>query len=255
MNPEKNVLVIEDDLELLDYIAEVLEDDFFVVKAESGERGVVLANELMPDLIMVDLSLPGISGHEVCRQLKRNEATNHIPLVVLTALSDENNLMEGLGTGVVEYLTKPFSPKELRARLVNLHANMCRIKERFGVTALSGAASADPRSESSRFLQKVVAIIKRNIDNPAFDVNFLAREVGFSRRQLQRKLKTINDQTPNELIKDIRLETAASLLKGRQNNVADVCFSVGFENPSYFSKSFREKYKMSPREFMAKHRS
>jgi AraC-like DNA-binding protein len=194
--------------------------------------------------------MPGLDGVSLCRKLKSDERTSHIPLILLTAKADAGSKIDGLQTGADDYLTKPFSAEELLLRVNNLIGGRQKLKEKYSRSLSLHPSQISVASADERFLQKSLSIMEENMANPDFDVDAFSREVGMSRAQLNRKLTALLDQSPNEFIRSMRLKRAAQLLKQHGGNVGEVAYMVGFSNPNYFTKCFRDCYGVAPSEYM-----
>jgi YesN/AraC family two-component response regulator len=226
-----------------------LSDKYNIVESPDGLDGYQKALEQIPDLVVTDLMMPGMDGIELCKKLKADEKTSHIPIILLTAKADHSTKLEGLRTGADDYITKPFSQDELVTRVVNLITIRRNLQQKYSRQLLLMPSEIDVDSMEDRFVKKVMTVIEQYIGDSSFSVDVLAREAAMSNIQLYRKLKSLTGFTPNELIRNTRLERAASLLKQRAGNVADIAYQVGFNNLSYFSKCFREKFGKSPSEY------
>ncbi|MDJ0835596.1 MAG: two-component regulator propeller domain-containing protein [Acidobacteriota bacterium] len=252
-NPEESavVLVVEDHAEVRAYLREHLESVYRVIEADNGETGLMMALELVPDLVLSDVRMPGMDGFALCRRLKTDEKTSHIPVVLLTAKATTKSNITGLETGADDYLVKPFNARVLLMRIHNLIESRRRLRERFSREMILKPTEIAITSADQVFLQKAVATLERYMGDSRFGVYELAEELGFSRRQLQRKLKALTNKTPAVFIRQIRLERAAQLLKERAGNVAEVAYAVGFNKPQYFSTLFRETFGKNPSEYAA----
>ena len=248
-----HVLVVEDDKDVRDYIKRQLEQDYNVAEASNGEEGIAVAVGRIPDLIISDLMMPELDGIELCRRLKTDERTSHIPIVMLTAKASQNARIEGLETGADDYLVKPFDKRELQARVKNLIEQRRQLREKYSrqVTLQPGQIAITAADE--RFLEKVMKIIEDNIENSTFSVEEFSREIGMSRTQLFRKMQALTNQSVSEFVRDFRLKRAASLLEQRAGTVTEIAYQVGFNNLSYFAKCFKELFGKSPSEYLAAH--
>ncbi len=236
------VLVVEDHPELRDFIVGILSEDYRVVEAENGTSGLKQAFEHIPDVIISDVMMPGMDGFELCAQLKTNLKTSHIPLILLTAKAGQDNKMTGLSRGADAYLTKPFDAEELLLRVRNLMAIRQNLWKRFQGSDLVLVEGLDMRSVEDQFLQQVVSVIRENLSNETLSVEDIAREVGFSRAQLHRKLKALTNKSANQLVVEIRLNEARNRLEQKQGSVSEIAYAVGYSNLSYFTKSFKQKF-------------
>lgn len=245
------ILIIEDNQDVRFYIKSQLKNKFNIKEAENGLDGKELAIHSIPDLIICDIMMPGMNGIDVCKLLKEDFRTSHIPIVLLTARTTIPQIKEGLQHGADDYITKPFNAELLQTRIGNLILNREKLREAFGKKILveNTAATTEKTSLDERFIMKVHKYILKNIDDPELSIENLAEEIGMSRTQLYRKIKAITDMSPQKLLLTIRLKAAASCLKDEGLNVSETCARVGFSDPSYFSKRFKAFYNISPSEY------
>jgi len=243
------ILVVEDSEDVRAHLLDNLEDQFNMQEAVDGEEGLSLATDTIPDIIITDLMMPRMDGVELCKKLKTDERTSHIPVIMLTARATVESRIEGLETGADAYMTKPFNMQELQTRLRSLIEQRKILRERFSKEAELGPSDIAVTSVDEKFLNKAIQIIEDNLGDCDFDVTAMTGEIGMSRMQLFRKLKALTNQTPSEFIRTIRLKRAAQLLKKNFGNVAEITYEVGFNNLSYFAKCFRELYGVSPSEY------
>ena len=240
------LLLVEDNSEMRTYIRNMLLNDFVVEEAVDGSDGLRKATDIIPDLTITDLMMPGIDGVDLCRILKTDERTGHIPVIMLTALATVEHRIAGLETGADDYITKPFNRKELKVRCFNLIEQRKKLREKFRKEMLEGSVSSRPVSMDERFMAKVTDTLEKHIADPELGVEMLMKEVGMSRSQLHRKLKALTDQSSTEFIRNFRLKRASLLLKSGFGSVAEVCYAVGFNSLSYFTRSFHELFGMAP---------
>ena len=245
-SPKSLVLVVEDNPDLRQHIIAILQAHFRVITAEDGVKGERLAIEHIPDVIISDIMMPQKDGYQLCNDLKSNTKTSHIPIVMLTAKAGQENKMEGFSLGADAYLTKPFSADELLLRIKNLIDSRVKLWEHFNAMGVLVVRDVDMHSVEDQFLEKVLKAIRANIDNEFLSVGDLAREVGFSKSQLHRKLKAICNKSPNQLIIEFRLNEAKRMLEDNSGTVSEVAYSVGYSNMSYFTKSFKEQFGVLP---------
>lgn len=243
------VLVVEDDPDVRAYVCEALADRFDVIQAENGREGLERAREAVPDLIVTDVMMPEMDGYAFCQALKSDRVLDHVPVIMLTAKSEPEHKIEGLEVGAEAYLTKPFSRRELRARVESLLANRRRLQRRFSSEVLVRPSPIDVDSADERFIQRAREAVEEEIGDEQFGVDALAEAVGMSRRQLQRKLKAVADQTPSTFIRLIRLGRAAQLIEQDYGTIAEIAYAVGFSSPSYFTKCFRETFGTTPTDY------
>jgi DNA-binding response OmpR family regulator len=249
------VLVVEDHAELRRFISQSLSKQYQVLEAENGLKGYEQALEVIPDLIISDLMMPQMDGMTLCKKLKTNELTSHIPLILLTARADSESKISGLETGADDYLTKPFQMQELQVRVKNLIDSRKKLRERYSRSLTVEPTEVAVTSTDEKFLQKALAIIEANLARTEFDVETFSKEIGMSRGHLHRKLTTLIDQSPSDFIRTIRLKRAARLLDKQAGNISEVAFQVGFNSLTYFTKCFREFYGQTPSEYADKHSS
>ena len=245
------VLVVDDHADMRAYVAQCLEAEFRVLTAAEGEAGLAQITDTLPDLVVSDLMMPVLDGLELCRRLKTDERTSHIPVVLLTARTADGSRLAGLELGADDYLTKPFRPQELRARVRNLLHQRALLRQRFARELTLQPRDIAITSADEAFLTRALAVVEREMANADFDVEQFAAALHLSRIQLYRKLKALTDQAPTDFVRTLRLRRAAQLLAGQVGNVADVAYLVGFTNLSYFSKCFRTQFGHVPSEHTA----
>ncbi|MEM6895414.1 MAG: ATP-binding protein [Bacteroidota bacterium] len=241
------ILVIEDNEDMRQHIKKRLQEEYQILEAADGELGLQMAPIKMPDLIITDLMMPKMDGIEVCKILKSDIHTSHIPIIMLTARAGEANKIEGLETGADAYLTKPFSAQELLARVKNLIDQRQRLREyyqRSEHTLVPEKISTT--SMDKKFLEQVLAVLENNYTNPEFGVPQMQRGLAMSKTQLNRKLKALTQESPRDVLRNFRLKRAAQLLAQKSDTVTQIAYQVGFTNLSYFAKCFKELYGVSP---------
>ncbi len=254
IEPDKTIiLVVEDNPDLREMIKEYLQDDFSVLEAENGIEGMKLADKTIPDLIISDIMMPEMDGYELTRKIKSNEKTNHIPVVLLTAKAATEDKLEGLETGADDYLIKPFNEKELIIRVKNLIKIRKQMREKYQSEYLIKPVDVVVPSTQKVFLEKLIRIIEENLSNDQFSVEVLCNEIGMSRTQLHRKVKSVTNQSTTEFIRNYRLQSAAQLLKQDAGNIAEISNKVGFSSQAYFTKLFQELYGQTPLDFKKQH--
>ncbi len=245
-NGEEVVLLVEDNQDLQHFIIDILQPHYKVLTANDGLQGERMAFEHIPDLVISDVMMPKKDGYELCSSLKNNVKTSHIPIVMLTAKAGQTSKMAGLTQGADAYLTKPFDADELLLRTKNLIAARKKIWYHFTSLDLSVVSDLSLSSVDDTFLQKVIGIINENLDNELLSVENIASKVGFSRAQLHRKLKALTNKSTGQLVNEIRLNNAKTMLSKKVGSVSEVAYSVGYSNMSYFTKSFKEKFGVLP---------
>ena len=209
-----------------------------------------LAKESVPDLIVSDVMMPIMDGLQLCKKLKEDVITSHIPVILLTARSTEAHQMEGYDSGADAYLTKPFSAELLISRIANLLKNRKQLK-----LLLDGKQNEESKEKISTpdkiFIDNLKEAIKKNMSNPNLRMDDLGDEIGLSRVQMYRKVKVLTGLSPTELLRQMRLQRAAALLSSTTKTVAEIAFEVGFNTPGYFSKCFKEQYGKQPTDLRA----
>ncbi|WP_190300253.1 hybrid sensor histidine kinase/response regulator transcription factor [Rufibacter hautae] len=240
------VLLVEDSEDFRTYLKESLSAHFTVLEAKNGKEGWQKALSCLPDLIVSDLMMPELNGIEFCKKIKSDARTSHIPFILLTAQTAEEQKLKGLGIGANDYITKPFNFELLLSRMTNLISQCQLMQKAYGKKISVQTSAIDIVSLDDKLIQKAIRVVEENIDCAEFSVELMARELGMSRVYLYKKIVALTGQSPMEFIRKIRLERAAQLLEKSQLTVAEVAYAVGFNNPRYFSKYFKEAYHMLP---------
>lgn len=237
------ILLVEDHYDLRNYLKSHLKSDYHVKEAKNGDEGLALATSHLPDLIISDVMMPGISGLEFCQQLKESPLTNHIPIIMLTAKADLESKVTGWSVGADAYLTKPFALSELEALIKNLLLSRKKLQERYMQQLFSDNSESSVKdSVDDPFLQTLEGVLERYHSNPDLHIEDLTKEMAMSRSQLYRKIKSLTGKSPNAFIRKFRLHRAARLLEKDYGNVSMVSDAVGFSNDSYFSKCFQKEF-------------
>ncbi|QIA09644.1 ATP-binding protein [Draconibacterium halophilum] len=251
-NHKKIILVVEDNPEVREYIKEQLVNSYRIKEAENGEEGLLAAEDQLPDLIITDVMMPRMDGYEFCLKLRRNEKTSHIPIVMLTAKAGFDDKINGLETGIDAFVTKPFSAKELKIRIKNLIAQREQLRKRFSKSTIIRPTEVSAISADQRFLKKTLKLIESNFHDENFSVELLADKINMSVSQLNRKLNALIDQPAGQLIRSLRLQRAADLLKQNSASVSEICYNLGFSDLSYFSRAFKKQFGRTPTEYREK---
>ncbi|WP_410492121.1 substrate-binding domain-containing protein [Bacteroides xylanisolvens] len=243
-----SVLVIDDNADIRSYVRGLLHTDYTVIEAADGSEGIRKAMKYVPDLIISDVMMPGIDGIECCRRLKSELQTCHIPVILLTACSLDEQRIQGYDGGADSYISKPFSSQLLLARVRNLIDSHRRLKQFFGDGQT--LAKEDVCDMDKDFVEKFKALIEAKMGDSNLNVEDLGKDMGLSRVQLYRKIKSLTNYSPNELLRIARLKKAASLLASSDMTVAEIGYEVGFSSPSYFTKCYREQFGESPTDLL-----
>jgi YesN/AraC family two-component response regulator len=246
------LLVLEDNRELLDFIISIFTEDYHVIFAEDGEAGLNLATETIPDIIISDILMPKMDGKKICKAIKADFKTSHIPVILLTALSSKHHEKEGILVGADDYIVKPFDPSLLKIRVDQLLSTRRLLREKYNRENILHPAEKSVSSPDDKFLQKLVGIIENNIADPTFGTIKISREIGVSRTQLYRKMAALTEMTVKEFIRSVRLKRACQLILQEEMNISEVAYSVGFQQVAYFRKCFKEVYKMTPSDYIKK---
>jgi signal transduction histidine kinase/DNA-binding response OmpR family regulator/Tfp pilus assembly protein PilF len=241
------ILIIEDNEDMRYHIKKQLSAEYRTSEAKDGEKGLKMAAHDALDLIITDLMMPKMDGMELCKHLKSNIETSHIPIIMLTAMAGEENKIEGLEIGADDYLTKPFSPKELMARVRNLMAQRQRLRQYYA----DNQASLEPEKIATttldrKFLNQLLALMEQQYIDPNFGVSEMQKTLAMSKTQLHRKIRALTSESPGELLRNFRLKKAANLLSQKADTVTQIAYQVGFNNLSYFAKCFKALYGVSP---------
>ncbi len=237
------ILLIEDETDIRENLTELFENrSFLVFTAENGKTGFEKAREIIPDVIISDVIMPEMDGFQLVQAIKSDARTMHIPVILLTAKSMLESKLEGLKLGADDYVTKPFEFEELLARAQSAIANRKRVMQR--VKLAPEEKTVD--SKDDVFLRKVIQAIEKNIDNFNFSIDDLAREIGYSRSSIQKKIKNLTGKTTSQLIREFRLERARQLIQQDAGFLSEIAMAVGFNSLSYFSNSYKEYFGVPP---------
>ncbi len=242
------VLVIDDNADIRSYVRSLLSNEFRVLDAANGAEGIRLAMKYVPDVIISDVMMPGMDGVECCRRLKSELQTCHIPVILLTACSLDEQRIQGYDGGADSYISKPFNSQLLLSRVRNLIANRRQLRLFFGDNQTIGKEAVSDLDKG--FVSRFKALVEEKMKDAELNVEDLGRDMGMSRVQLYRKLKSLTNYSPNELLRRMRLKKAASLLASSEMTVAEIAYEVGFSSPSYFTKCYKEQFGESPTDFL-----
>lgn len=240
------VLVIDDNADIRAYVTALLGDEYDVMEASDGSEGLKKAVREVPDVVVCDVMMSGMDGLECCKHLKSDSLTCHIPVILLTAKTLDEHRAEGYAYGADAYLTKPFNGNVLKARIKNLITNRKLMKIVFGNDAQQEPMEAVVQSAESQFVEKFRTIIQGNLGNSDLNVETISHEMGISRAQLYRKIKSITGISPNDIIREARMKRADRLLETTDKSVSEIAYEVGFSSPSYFTKCYREFFGRTP---------
>ena len=240
------ILLVEDNADVRSYIVDILKADYSIQEAVNGRNALDLAHAEIPDIILSDVMMPEMDGLTFCKEIKENEFTSHIPLVLLTADSNEATKLTGLKSGADEFLLKPFNSNELKSRLKNLLEQKTKVHKKVERELFFNDKKVD--SLDDRFLQKAKKSVELNLANEHFTSEDLCQEIGYSRTQAHRKLKAITGLSATGFVRSIRLNKAKIMLEQKSGSISEIAYSVGFSSPGYFTKSFVAQFGVKPSE-------
>lgn len=246
------LLIVEDNEELSNYIKQEIEKDYKVLVANNGKIGLKLVNELLPDVIITDVMMPEMDGLEFCSHIKSNISTSHIPILMLTAKDKIDDRMEGIETGADAYMVKPFNMRLLKLRISQLVTSRQLIFNKYFSVLSEAPSNTNTTSIDKVFIEKVLNYINDNIGNPDLNVELLASQFNLSKSQFYRKIKALTNQSPNEFLRNIRLQKAKQIIEKGNTNISEVCYKIGFSTPSYFTKCFKNYFGLLPTEVESK---
>ncbi len=246
---KRTLILIDDDVDLGKYVRMELSDKYNVEVCNEAKDAWKLITTVVPDAIIVDLIMPGEDGISLCKKIRKNAETNHLPIIILTSQTDVESERHCIESGADHYLTKPINLELLKSTIAQVIQTRDTIRNKYRVNVNPDYDRIKISSPDSNLVAKVIETIRKNIDNSEFSVDDLSREVGLSRVHLNRKLKENINISPSSLIKSMRLKQAAYLLINNKVNISDVAYKIGFSSHSYFSNSFKEYFGMAPTEF------
>ena len=243
---KKVILLVEDNLPIRTFIKNQLIEKYKILEASNGVEGIELAKRYIPDVIISDVMMPIMDGITMVLELRKNENTSHIPIIMLTGKVTFEDKLIGLETGIAAYLTKPFSVKELQLVVTNQIQQIDEFRKKYRNQLITKSEDVPLTSVDQKFIEKLIKHINDNIEDPNLNVDHLADEMCLSTSQLNRKLQALINQAPGQMIRNIRLQKAADLIKQNVGNLAEICFQTGFNDQTYFSKAFKQQFGCSP---------
>lgn len=246
----KYLLVVDDNEDIRTFIRTHFKANYQILEAGDGKAGYETAVKHIPDVIIADMLMPVMNGLEMCRKLKKDERTSHIPVIMLTAVNSKETELESLLTGIDDYITKPFDINILNAKVDNLLNIRNALREKVKSELLLQPKEVEIDSPNDRFLKKAVEVVEKYMDDPDLDIEKFAEEMGVSRMQLYRKFEALANMTVKEFIRSIRLKRAAQMLVQEKLTVSEIAWAVGFKDLSYFRKCFKEEFGMTPTEYV-----
>lgn len=246
---QSTVLVVEDNRDLNNYICSCLSDRYNVVGVTNGQEALAKAIILLPNLIITDFMMPKMNGTELIYALRKDMNTSHIPIIMVTALAAADDIKEGYAAGADDYITKPFDASILKVRVDNLIHSREKLKELYSKNFSLESLGVDVTSVDEKFMHKLYDTLQQNITNSDLNLDSFCKELGLSKSNLYRKIKQITGYSPNEFIRNFRLEAAAKMLKETDMTITEVYCAIGYNSPAYFSNCFKALYGVSPSEF------
>ncbi len=255
ISEKKSILLVDDSPEILHYLNQIFAGRYIIYEAAGGEAALKLATSIIPDMIISDVVMEGITGVELCGKLKEDPELNHIPVILLTASSSAEIKLKGIECGAEDYITKPFDKELLLARVENIMKNRNTLKKYFFDTITLRKNDLHISAAYKEFLDKCIEIVEKNIDNEDFTVLLLAKSIGMSHSNLYKKVKSISGLSVNAFIRFIRLRKAAEILLGTDANVNETAFQVGLSDVKNFREQFAKLFGMSPSEYVRKYKS
>lgn len=245
----QTILLADDNQEVLQYLEQQLRNDYIIMKAINGKDALAQIEQHYPNIVISDIMMPEMNGLELCRRIKENQNYCHIPVILLTAKSMVSQIEEGLEAGADDYIVKPFHVSLLKARIRNILSLREKMKAMYGDALSLKHLGVEEPEEDNDFLSQYIELVKANISNQELDVSVIYQALGMSRANFYRKVKTVTGLSPIELIKNIRLEAGARLLKESTMNISEIAQHIGFSSRSYFARSFKAVYGVSPTEY------
>jgi signal transduction histidine kinase/CheY-like chemotaxis protein len=252
--PVSSILIVDDNPDVTSYISSFLKTEYQILTAEDGKIGWQKTLQKYPDLIISDVMMPEMDGFELCKKIKMDERTSHIPVILLTARADIESRIEGFEFGADDYISKPFEADELKVRSRSLIEQRRKLREKFAKIPDVQPVDIAASSKDEQFLKRFMAVFESHISESDFSTAKIAKGVGMSRSNLNRKLRALTNQSTHEFIRTLRLKHAAQLLNKSVGSVADIAYQVGFNNTSHFAKAFREQFGQSPSAFSLKNK-
>lgn len=248
--PKPVVLLVEDNIDFRSFMKSTLEDKFKIHEAGDGKIGFEMVHEIIPDLIISDVMMPNMNGLDLCKKLRSDIRTSHIPLILLTARTADEDKIKGFEIGADDYITKPFNMDLLMLRVNKLLKKRSEMHQEFQKNIDISPSDIEITSLDEKLIEKAINLVEKNISESSFSVEDLSSELGMSRVYLYKKLMSITGKSPIEFIRIIRLKRGAQLLRKSQKNIAEVAYEVGFNNPRYFSKYFKKEFGILPTTFV-----
>jgi YesN/AraC family two-component response regulator len=244
------VLIVEDNTDVRSYIKSLLLENFEIIEATNGQAGFIKAMKFVPELIISDVLMDIMDGFELCKQVKENLSTSHIPVILLTAFAQDEQRAIGFECGADAYIPKPFNESLLKIRVRKLIENREKVKAYFQKNLTFGERKENVAEIDKTFIAKFRKIIEDKLIDSDLNVDEIGKNLGLSRVQLYRKIKSLTNYAPNELVRIIRLKAAEQMIINSEKSVSEIAYDTGFSSPSYFTKCFKEYFNESPTEYV-----
>jgi DNA-binding response OmpR family regulator len=252
----RKILIVEDNDELRNYLSHTLVEEYAVQNCSNGKDALIIISEYAPNLIISDIMMPEMRGDELCHTLKNDINTSHIPIILLTALNDEKDILSGLNIGADEYIVKPFNISILKATIANLLTNRALLRSKYANLEIEDDDKEEPNSNVHcmhdidwKFIAAVKKHVEENLDDSTLTVDTICSLMGMSRTSFYNKIKALTDQAPADYIRLIRLKHAAALLKEGTHTITEVAELCGFSDAKYFREVFKKHYNVSPSQY------
>ncbi len=246
---ENSILIVEDDTETLEYMRSSLAEEYSITTAADGQMALGVIAEKNPDIVISDVIMPVMNGYDLCRSVKSDVATSHIPVLLLTGMTDRESVIRGLESGADDYIVKPFDMSVLKARIRNILNERQRLREAILYSSNAAARNEYSNKLDQEFMDKVISVVQKELSNSEFQINDLCRELAMSRTAFYNKLKSLTGQGPNDFIRIYRLERSKEYLADHRYSIAEVSDMVGFSDAKYFSVCFKKQFGVSPSRF------
>jgi signal transduction histidine kinase/DNA-binding response OmpR family regulator len=248
------ILVVDDSVDILHYLKSIFQDTYEVLAAKDGAEAIILAKEHIPDIIVSDILMPKMDGYQLTEQIKNDPLTSHIPIILLTAKDKTIDELEAMDLGADSYMTKPFSSKLLLAKVQNLIENRRKLQQRFAQELILTPKEIAVTTADEEFLTRLQDVLEKNLTKTDFSASKFSDVMFMNRMQLHRKLKALTGLSSSEFLKTQRLKMATQLMKTKDLSVSEIGYTIGFNDPSYFTKCFKQEYGMTPKEYTVKHK-
>jgi len=245
----RNILIVEDNFEMLMFLEDSFKSEYKVKTAQNGQEALEVISEFTPDIILSDVMMPIMDGITLCKTLKEQKTTRHIPLILLTTKNTTSSKLEGLKYGAIEYINKPFNVKELKLKVFNILDNQNKMIEKYRTEILTESKEIQVESPDEKFIESVLIEMEKNFEDPEFKLEELADMLNMSYSNIYRKFQSLTNKTLVDFMRSFRLKKAESLLINHNFSISEIAYQIGFNDPKYFSKCFKKEYGMTPKQY------